>query len=140
MGNLQILHESKRFSNNAKQITKMEISPLLIYLASLSTTLLIVAGVICAFTAFVYIVLFFILLDEPNNPDKVEGTMNKIKPIFLLSLAILVFTPSKTTIAEMIILPAVVNNEHVQNISENALKWADSYIQELVAKEKESKK
>ena len=66
--------------------------------------------------------------------------MNKIKPIFLLSLAILVFTPSKTTIAEMIILPAVVNNEHVQNISENALKWADSYIQELVAKEKESKK
>lgn len=119
----------------------MQISPLLIYLASLSTTLLIGAGAILVFSGFVLMIFFVgLVIGEDFDSEKTEGLIKKTKTVFLLSFIVFILTPSKTTIAEMIIIPAVVNNEHVQNISENALKWADSYIQELVAGEKESKK
>ena len=42
------------------------------------------------------------------------------------------FLPSRSTVAAMIVVPAITNNAQVQNISHSALRWAEEYIKNQI--------
>ena len=64
--------------------------------------------------------------------ERIKLITNKINkvlgPIVLFCFLGLMLIPSRSTVAAMIIVPAVVNNAQVQNISQGALLWAEEYI------------
>ena len=58
----------------------------------------------------------------------------------ILSLIAWVFIPSSQTLAAMKVLPAVVNNQRIQGVAENALELTEQFLQDklesLMSKEK----
>lgn len=63
--------------------------------------------------------------------------MPKILGAFICVVLLNTFLPNQKTIAAMIVVPAIVNNENIQNISKGALQWAEQYIQEQLNPKKE---
>lgn len=123
----------------------MEITPFLIYLISIADGVRGLAGFGClAFflAGFIYISIF--LAKEGQNANYFWNAFKKCLWCFCISVALIIFVPSKTTIAGMIVVPAVANNAEVKNISSNLLKWAEVYLNDLLEeqtrKPKENKK
>lgn len=50
--------------------------------------------------------------------------------VAFISAFIAIFTPTSKTVAAMFLIPAIVNNEQVQNISHNSLKLLESLTEE----------
>lgn len=57
-----------------------------------------------------------------------DKTNKLLGPIVLVAFLGSTFLPSRSIVAAMIVVPAVVNNAQVQNISQGALRWAEEYI------------
>lgn len=73
-----------------------------------------------------------------NKVKLVTDKTNKvIGPIVFVAFLGVAFLPSRSTVAAMIVIPAVTNNVQVQNISKSALQWAEQYIQEQLNPKKE---
>lgn len=119
----------------------MEISPLLIYFAGQLKAF----NVACALTLFlggIALVLMNIIKAisycnsstyygfEGYNKVKlvVDKTNKVVGPIVLAAFLGVAFLPSRSTVAAMIVVPAITNNAQVQNISHSALRWAEEYI------------
>lgn len=56
-------------------------------------------------------------------------------PIVFVAFLGVIFIPSRSTVAAMIVIPAVTNNAQVQNISQGALRWAEEYIKNQLERE-----
>ena len=73
-----------------------------------------------AYSAIVCALSFMIFCNSSNNSNT-----KSISKKFLISaicvFIITIFIPSSKTLASMIMIPAVVNNEQVQNIGKNSL-------------------
>ena len=64
-----------------------------------------------------------------NKVKLVTDKTNKVLgPIVFAAFLGAMFLPSRSTVAAMIVLPAITNNTQVQNISQGALRWAEEYI------------
>lgn len=127
-----------------------EISPLLIYfIGQLST---IIDG--CRFAFALGISLFLIayviqMVAFPEYRDRRELEAYKqikdgcasfrkmLAPFIILSFLGVTFIPDRSTVAAMIVVPAISNNESIQNISKGALQWAEQFIQEQLNPKKE---
>lgn len=57
-----------------------------------------------------------------------DKTNKLLGPIVFVAFLGSTFLPSRSTVAAMIVLPAITNNTQVQNISQGALRWAEEYI------------
>lgn len=57
-----------------------------------------------------------------------DKTNKLLGPIVLVAFLGSTFLPSRSTVAAMIVVPAITNNAQVQNISHSALRWAEEYI------------
>lgn len=119
----------------------MELSPLLIYFVGQLDSF----NVACAITLFlggIALVLMNIIkavsfcdsstyyeLETYNKVKLVVDKTNKVlSPIVFAAFLGVVFLPSRSTVAAMIVVPAITNNAQVQNISHSALRWAEEYI------------
>lgn len=57
-----------------------------------------------------------------------DKTNKLLGPIVLVAFLGSTFLPSRSSVAAMIVVPAITNNAQVQNISHSALRWAEEYI------------
>lgn len=64
--------------------------------------------------------------------------MPKILGAFICVLLLNTFLPNQKTIAAMIVVPAIVNNENIQNISKNTLQWAEEYVKDQLQTKKKN--
>ena len=48
------------------------------------------------------------------------------------------FLPSRSTVAAMIVVPAISANQSIQNISNGALQWAEEYIKDQLQTKKKN--
>lgn len=64
--------------------------------------------------------------------------MPKILGAFICVVLLNTFLPNQKTIAAMIVVPAIVNNENIQNISKNTLQWAEEYIKDQLQTKKKN--
>lgn len=102
----------------------MTITPLDIYLISLADKVLQavipVAGLsFCAFCVSCFLFVVACDIEEEKSKDKLVIKSTGI--VFVLSALLALFVPSAKTIAAMYVLPAIVNNEHIQNATGNTL-------------------
>lgn len=119
----------------------MELSPLLVYFVGQLDSF----NVACALTLFlggISLVVMNIIKAvsycdsstyyEPKTYNKVKLVVDKtnkvLGPIVFAAFLGVVFLPSRSTVAAMIVVPAITNNAQVQNISHSALRWAEEYI------------
>lgn len=79
---------------------------------------------------------------ELKTYNKVKLVTNKINkvigPIVFAAFLGVAFLPSRSTVAAMIVVPAIVNNENIQNISKNTLQWAEEYIKDQLQTKKKN--
>ena len=119
----------------------MELSPLLIYFIGQLDAFNGACGLILVFGGISLVVMNIIKavsfcdssttyeLKTYNKVKLVTDKTNKvIGPIVFAAFLGVAFLPSRSTVAAMIVVPAVVNNAQVQNISQGALRWAEEYI------------
>lgn len=129
----------------------MEISPLLIYFIGQLDSF----NVACALTLFlggIALVLMNIIkavsyFDSSTNYELeiynkvklvVDKTNKVLGPIVFAAFLGVAFLPSRSTVAAMIVVPAIVNNENIQNISKNTLQWAEEYIKDQLQTKKKN--
>lgn len=127
-----------------------EISPLLIYFIGqldafngVCGLTLVLGGIALAFMNIIKAVSYCdsSTCYEPETYNKVKLVTNRtnkvLGPIVFAAFLGVAFLPSRSTVAAMIIIPAVSNNAQVQNISKGALQWAEQFIQEQLNPKKE---
>ena len=73
-----------------------------------------------AYSVIVGALSFMIFCDSPNNSNA-KSISKKFLISAICAFIITIFIPSSKTLASMIMIPAVVNNEQVQNIGKNSL-------------------
>lgn len=128
----------------------MELSPLLVYFVGQLDSF----NVACALTLFlggIALIMMNIIkavsycysstyyeLETYNKVKLVVDKTNKVLgPIVFAAFLGVVFLPSRSTVAAMIVVPAISANQSIQNISNGALQWAEQYIQEQLNPKKE---
>ena len=113
----------------------MEVTPMMIYLIG-------VAGNVRAFSVvslLIIIAIFLVFLARYlADGDKIPHLGTLIFSAALFS-SLLIFIPNSKTLAAMYVIPAVVNNEQIQNISKNGLESLDLLTKQWVDELREEK-
>lgn len=127
----------------------MEISPWLIYwLMKLDSicTFTQVTAVLGSMILFALTVLRTVSKANAKYYYNDEAFYNVTTPLFKFSSIIIpilvllsIFTPNTKTLAAMIIVPPIVNNEQVQQIPDDILTFVRSVIKEYTFDDKEKK-
>lgn len=129
----------------------MELSPLLIYFIGQLKAFNGVCIFITVFGGFALLVFNFLKAAEYCTASckysiekyrKFAQVVNKVNkylgPIVFVAFLGVAFLPSRSTVATMIVIPAVTNNVQVQNISKSALQWAEEYIKDQLQTKKKN--
>lgn len=129
----------------------MEISPLLIYFVGQLDAFNSICGLTLVFGGIALVVMNIIKavsycdsstyyeLKTYNKVKLVTDKTNKVLgPIVFAAFLGAAFLPSRSTVAAMIVVPAIVNNENIQNISKNTLQWAEEYIKDQLQTKKKN--
>lgn len=119
----------------------MELSPLLVYFVGQLDAFNSICGLTLVFGGIALVVMNIIKavsfcdssttyeLKTYNKVKLVTDKTNKVLgPIVFVAFLGSTFLPSRSTVAAMIVVPAITNNAQVQNISQGALRWAEEYI------------
>lgn len=119
----------------------MELSPLLIYFIGQLDAFNGACGLILVFGGIALVVINLVkavsycdaeTTYELKAYSKIKFVTDKtnklLGPIVLVAFLGSTFLPSRSTVAAMIVVPAITNNAQVQNISHSALRWAEEYI------------
>ena len=128
----------------------MEISPLLIYFVGQLDAFNGVCGLTLVFGGIALVVINLVkavsycdaeTTYELKAYSKIKFVTDKtnklLGPIVLVAFLGSTFLPSRSTVAAMIVVPAISANQSIQNISKGALQWAEQYIQEQLNPKKE---
>jgi len=111
----------------------MTISAFDIYLVALADKIIPPASFIAfsglAVTVFLCIICFA-GFDIASEAKRAKFALKITIPITIVCGFIAVFVPSSKTIAAMYVLPAIVNNEHIQNSTGNALEALENLTKE----------
>jgi len=112
----------------------MTITAFDIYLVSLADKIISPAGFIAclslAITIFLFAIWFFSVSDTTSEAEQAKFVARITMAITIVCGSIAVFVPSSKTIAAMYVLPAIVNNEHIQNSTGNALEALENLTKE----------
>lgn len=119
----------------------MELSPLLIYFIGQLDAFNGACGLTLVFGGIALVVINLVktvsycdaeTTYELKAYSKIKFVTDKtnklLGPIVLVAFLGSTFLPSRSTVAAMIVVPAITNNAQVQNISHSALRWAEEYI------------
>lgn len=126
-----------------------EISPLLIYFIGQLDTLIDASSSVLGLSLISFGILMMVRSilvcsiydheDKKRYDDYLQFYNKVIKiicPVIVFSFLSSILLPSKSTVAAMVVVPAVVNNEQIQNISKDVLRWAEAYIKKQLETEK----
>lgn len=129
----------------------MEISPLLIYFVGQLDAFNSVCGLTLFLGGIALIIMNIIKavsfcdssttyeLKTYNKVKLVTDKTNKVLgPIVFAAFLGAAFLPSRSTVAAMIVVPAIVNNENIQHISKYTLQWAEEYIKDQLQTKKKN--
>ena len=118
----------------------MTISSFEIYLISLVDKIRVLSetAIFLSFLLIAVLSIFWIIgknesyktEDDEKIIKKLSTYIKRITVGFVCCILINVFTPSSKTIAAMYLIPAIVNNEHIQNSTSNALKMLEELTKE----------
>lgn len=111
----------------------MTITAFDIYLVSLADKIISPAGFIACFSLGITIflcVIYFVGFDITEEVKQAKTALKITTAIMIVCGFIAVFVPSSKTIAAMYVLPAIVNNEHIQNSTGNALEALENLTKE----------
>lgn len=119
----------------------MELSPLLIYFIGQLDAFNGACGLTLVFGGIALVVINLVkavsycdaeTAYELKAYSKIKFVTDKtnklLGPIVFVAFLGSTFLPSRSTVAAMIVVPAITNNAQVQNISHSALRWAEEYI------------
>lgn len=126
-----------------------EINPLLIYFIGQLDTLINASSSVLGLSLISFGILMMVRSilvcsiydheDKKRYDDYLQFYNKVIKiicPVIVFSFLSSILLPSKNTVAAMVVVPAVVNNEQIQNISKDVLMWAEAYIKKQLETEK----
>lgn len=126
-----------------------EITPLLIYFIGQLDTLIDASSSVLGLSLISFGILMMVRSilvcsiydheDKKRYDDYLQFYNKVIKiicPVIVFSFLSSILLPSKNTVAAMVVVPAVVNNEQIQNISKDVLRWAEAYIKKQLETEK----
>ena len=111
----------------------MTITAFDIYLVSLADKITFPASCIACFSLGITIYLCVICFTDFGTVSEVKQAKIALKitiPTMILCGLIATFVPSSKTIAAMYVLPAIINNEHIQNSTGNALEALENLTKE----------
>lgn len=108
----------------------MEISPWMIYLVDMLETVKFISTGVFLLSLLALIIFGIMAVDEDVARQAIKVI---VVPVIVISALLAVFIPDSKTLASMYVIPAVVNNEQIQNIGKNGLEslelltkqWAD---------------
>lgn len=125
----------------------IELTPTTIYVISTIDEVKRVLGSLCVLGFFIVFGLLFArigtaIIESEETNEKFcrwfNPMMPKILGAFICVILLNTFLPNQKTIAAMIVVPAIVNNENIQNISKNTLQWAEEYIKDQLQTKKKN--
>ena len=102
------------------------ISPWLIYFIGIADKV----GGVFAFTSIALFILSAILFVGVLEEQISINTFKKPVLIAFICGLIAIFTPSSKTVAAMIVIPPIVNNEQVQELPNNVLEFINEYLKD----------
>lgn len=125
----------------------IELTPTTIYAIATIDEVKRVLGSLCVLGFFIVFGLLFArigtaIIESEETNEKFcrwfNPMMPKILGAFICVVLFNTFLPNQKTIAAMIVVPAIVNNENIQNISKNTLQWAEEYIKDQLQTKKKN--
>lgn len=125
----------------------IELTPTTIYVISTIDEVKRVLGSLCVLGFFIVFGLLFTrigtaIIESEETNEKFcrwfNPMMPKILGAFICVVLLNTFLPNQKTIAAMIVVPAIVNNENIQNISKNTLQRAEEYIKDQLQTKKKN--
>lgn len=121
----------------------MELSPLLVYFVGQLDSFNVACRLTLVFGGIALVVINLVkavsycdaeTTYELKAYSKIKFVTDKtnklLGPIVFVAFLGSTFLPSRSTVAAMIVVPAISANQSIQNISNGALQWAEQYIQE----------
>lgn len=116
----------------------MEVIPLMIYLIGVADH----ARIFFVVALFIIAGIFLLFLARYLVEDKKVPCFGTLAFSAVLFSFLSIFTPSSKTLASMYVIPAVVNNEQIQNIGKNGLESIELLTKQWVdgLREEKSKK
>ena len=129
----------------------MNVTPSMIYwisafdnIRNVALPIFIIGMIIGILTTMLYVVSK-VLEDEDDCAKATAGVLGPVLkrfvgPVVAISLAILAFAPSSKTLAAMYIVPAIANNEKVQDVGNRLYDLAVEWMDELKPAKKEETK
>jgi ABC-type multidrug transport system permease subunit len=113
------------------------ITPLTIYLISMLDPLkemFIILFGISSITITVAVIILIVTYFEPSDyiilcRKKIIKTIKISFGIFITMIILNIITPTSKTMAAIYIIPAIVNNQQVQNLPTNILKFVNNYLE-----------
>ncbi len=118
----------------------MTISPLEVYFISLVDKVIATSEVVIFLSGLascIFIFFWIIGKAESCKTEDDEKILQKLLKYLKFSITCVIcctlihtFVPSSKTIAAMYFIPAIVNNEHIQNSTSNALKMLEELTKE----------
>lgn len=114
----------------------MEVTPLMIYAIDISGTVKLVSKIVLVSSLIASIILGILAVDEEFARRAIKVI---VVPVILISALLTVFIPESKTLAAMYVVPAVVNNEQIQNIGKNGLESLELLTKQWVDELREGK-
>lgn len=113
----------------------MEVTPLMIYLIGIADHVRDFSVLFLFIFTGIFLVFFIRYLADG---DKIPY-LRTLAFLTVLFSSLLIFTPSSKTLAAMYVIPAVVNNEQIQNIGKNGLESLELLTKQWVKELREEK-
>lgn len=114
----------------------MEVTPLMIYAIDISGTVKFVSKMVLLLSLIASIILGVLAVEEEFARRAIKVI---VVPVILISTLLTVFIPESKTLASMYVIPAVVNNEQIQNIGKNGLESLELLTKQWVDELREGK-
>ena len=112
----------------------MTLSPFMVYLAMQADKISIITLILSAILAIISLISIVISYDTHSYFSEIAKEHRiRAKKFFAASIiCAIIFTtlPSTRTVVAMVILPPVANNEHVQALPEDIIKFVRGFIHE----------
>jgi RsiW-degrading membrane proteinase PrsW (M82 family) len=120
------------------------ITPFMVYLIGIASNVqvILITVFICVLLSLIVVAVWW--LAEEDSREKSQKCLFRVFIFTVISGVLAALMPSSSTVAAMIVIPKVVNNEKIQNITENSLNILQSlsvkWLEDLTKAEKKVEK
>lgn len=126
----------------------MEVTSFMVYLVDIVDKLVFISGLVSLLLFLLALFLLYVSIDEDADGEirrDAKGLLKKlVLPVLVIFFLAYLLVPRPKTLAAMYVIPAVADNEQIQNISKNGLdslelltkQWVEELREEASGKDK----